>query len=442
MLKFRKAANETSSVVSKTRSQDVPGLTGLRFVAALSVLLGHSLTLLFNSHQTPEGIITWLERATGFGMTLFFVLSGFVIHYNYAAAVTGTRAAPAIGAFLWARFARLYPLFLLVLFIGVLKDSKPFHMLAGEFKPFHEVIEALPYFLLSIQSWLYIPIGNAALIYAAGGFASLSWSISTEWFFYLVFPGIAWLVTKPGSARLIVVLALVWCVVWMCISISLYDRAPQIDAWAVARFGPVAGMHDNLQDSFVRWLLYFSPYLRIGEFILGTLMAQLYRQLRDRKVTAAENAFGTAMFFTAAASVFLINYLEYSPDVGMNIFRETNMNFALAPSAAVLLLCAARYRNPAVAVLNSGIAIMLGDASYSIYLLHFGILTAIAGVPALSGHGILFDTCKLVIALALIIVISIMVYRYYEAPARRWLRQFWVERPALAVPMSAQNSSL
>ena len=44
-------------------------------------------------------------------MTLFFVLSGFVIHYNYAGLVTGGRLR-GIGAFLWARFARLYPLFL------------------------------------------------------------------------------------------------------------------------------------------------------------------------------------------------------------------------------------------------------------------------------------------------------------------------------------------
>jgi peptidoglycan/LPS O-acetylase OafA/YrhL len=40
-------------------------------------------------------------------MTLFFVLSGFVIHYNYAMAITGRQVARGTAAFFWARFARL-----------------------------------------------------------------------------------------------------------------------------------------------------------------------------------------------------------------------------------------------------------------------------------------------------------------------------------------------
>ena len=39
-----------------------------------------------------------------------------------------------------------------------------------------------------------------------------------------------------------------------------------------------------------------------------------------------------------------VTYVEYSPNVGTTVLRETNMNFALAPSAALLIFCAARYR--------------------------------------------------------------------------------------------------
>ena len=83
-------------------------------------------------------------------MTLFFVLSGFVIHYNYASAVTGNRPLHGIAAYLWARFARLYPLFILTLCVGVTLHVVS-HLLAGQLTPLHNSVRALPYFLFSIR---------------------------------------------------------------------------------------------------------------------------------------------------------------------------------------------------------------------------------------------------------------------------------------------------
>jgi peptidoglycan/LPS O-acetylase OafA/YrhL len=61
-------------------------------------------------HDTPGSVAYWVTQASGFGMSLFFVLSGFVIHYNYATLVTagGFRGTAAC---LWGRFARLYRCF-------------------------------------------------------------------------------------------------------------------------------------------------------------------------------------------------------------------------------------------------------------------------------------------------------------------------------------------
>src|ERR1700691_3379120 len=67
---------------------DIPALTGLRFYAAFFVLIAHGCAALLADHEMPYGAIYWIRQASGFGMTLFFVLSGFVIHYNYANLVT------------------------------------------------------------------------------------------------------------------------------------------------------------------------------------------------------------------------------------------------------------------------------------------------------------------------------------------------------------------
>ena len=366
------------AAMSKIHPDAVPGLTGLRFLAAFSVLFAHAVAVLLQGHDYPGSVAYWCTQASGFGMTLFFVLSGFVIHYNYAGLVTGGRLR-GIAAYLWARFARLYPLYLLTLLGYVLVSRRHFDFWFGDPAPFRDVLHALPYFLFSLQSWFYVPIGDTSLIYAVGGSTSITWSISTEWFFYLTFPLVAWLVLRSHSPRLTVALVLAWCVLWGALTTSLFDRALDLNTWAVERYGSVAEMRQPrdefaAQDSYVFWLLSFSPYLRMGEFVLGSLIAQLYIQLRGRSAATLENALGTAAFVAAFVSLFVIGYFEFSPNVGVNVFRKMYMNFALAPSAALLIFCAARYRNVLSRLLTSRPALLLGDASYSIYLTHFLVL--------------------------------------------------------------------
>ena len=46
-------------------------------------MLAHGTYTVLQIPDTPFSAVYWLRQASGFGMTLFFVLSGFVIHYNY-----------------------------------------------------------------------------------------------------------------------------------------------------------------------------------------------------------------------------------------------------------------------------------------------------------------------------------------------------------------------
>jgi peptidoglycan/LPS O-acetylase OafA/YrhL len=424
---------------SAERRPDVPALTGLRFLAAFSVLLAHGLAATVAVNAPPQGAAYWLMAASGFGMTLFFVLSGFVIHYNYARLVTDGRLR-GIAAFLWARFARLYPLFLLMMLVYVLVSQRHVAYWTGRPEEISAIFQALPYFLLSIQSWIYKLIDGGALIDAIRGGSPPTWSISTEWFFYFAYPGIAWLILRARAPAVILLVVGLWCVLWTSSSTGLYDHTPQIDAWAVGRFGPIAGVQ-NHDDSFVRWLLYVSPYLRIGEFVLGVMTAQLYVVLQRSDVTRRENVLGGALFWAAALSVLLVTYVEYSPDVPMTIFRKMNMNFALAPSVALLVFCAARYQSTASRLLTSRPAIALGEASYSIYLVHSIVLISAVKLTGSVVHGVAYNVLKLIVLMTIVVAISLFLYAYYEAPARRWLRQRWSRRVAPAAFADAAQSS-
>ena len=140
---------------------------------------------------------------------------------------------------------------------------------------------------------------------------------------------------------------------------------------------------------------------------------------------------GAAGFVAAAASAVAVTYVEYSPSAGTTILREMNMNFALAPSAALLIFCAARYHGAIFRPLTCRPVMALGDASYSIYLVHLVILTAAARLLAPLGNGILYDVSDLMLITIIIFLISIALYAFYEAPARKLLRGLWYYRQQL-----------
>ncbi|HEX4507609.1 MAG TPA: acyltransferase family protein [Alphaproteobacteria bacterium] len=420
---------------------DIPVLTGIRFIAALTVVLAHGVILL--RMMGPEiPLLYWIRTTAGFAMTLFFVLSGFVIHYNYCRIVTegGLRG---IAAFMWARFARIYPLFLFALLLDVMLGARVItYAGGGAADPLQDTLSALPYYLFLMHSWFYIPFGDSSLIYAPTAALSVTWSISTEWFFYLTYPLTGLLVIRLLRPGWTVAAILLLCAGWIALTSGLFERIPEINIWALRHYGAGADYNDAIrgpQDSFVRWLIYFSPYVRIGEFFLGSLIAHLYRQLSHLTVGRREASTGAVVTAAAAASIPLVLYLTYSHDHGWVFFARMATNFSIAPSCAVLILCCARYRTAFSRAVASRIPIALGEASYSSYLLHMTILliveTIFGGALPPGPLTYAFLTAKLLLVVVLIFLLALGLHASLEVPARKWLRSLWGSRQSRSRPV-------
>ena len=83
-------------------------LTSARFFAAMAVLLGH--------FQPYIGLPPWLGwMAGGFGVSFFFVLSGFILTYRYWDDFAAGVAGRPYRRYIVARFARIYPCYALAL---------------------------------------------------------------------------------------------------------------------------------------------------------------------------------------------------------------------------------------------------------------------------------------------------------------------------------------
>jgi len=396
----------------------ISSLTGLRFAAAVCVLLSHAIPKIAPFESTPVAV-RLLSSLSAEGISLFFVLSGFVIFYNYARTIG---SAAGLWSFFAARFARLYPLY----FVGMSYDL--LMKLSYDQLPSPK-LAALPYYATLTQSWFFIPIGDNALIYQFGLVPQISWSISTEWFFYLVFPLICVAIASLRSASARLWAAAVVSIVASAIAAVLVLNAPLLWHYGVEIFGHAAS---GFQDSFYRWLMYFSPYTRVFEFLLGCFVAAIFEKLDAP--TDAEERLGVWLTFAALAAVALIHVLFFArasePSSLVN-WRHLHMNFGFAVPLAILVFCCARYHNVISRLMAKSALVRCGEASYSLYLFHLVVIDAFRYQAAVinSPRVAIGAALQLALVIASSIGLSLVMWFTIEAPARRCIRRLlgvWV----------------
>ena len=179
------------------------------------------------------------ESVSAEGMSLFFVLSGFVIHYNYSEQLETQGGVGRIDFFI-ARVARLYPLFLCCLAFDLL------HKYSYSQLP-NSWWAVLPFYLTLTYSWIYLPFGDHALIYQFGQMPQVAWSISTEWFFYCIYPLICFGLMRLHHIREKLCVGLVISIVATAALVAAFSAASWLNNLAVGLFGPVADWNSHQQ---------------------------------------------------------------------------------------------------------------------------------------------------------------------------------------------------
>lgn len=177
-------------------SKEIRPLTGIRALAAWWVVLYHLIPM-FTLLAPGWRIFLRILSGGDLGVDLFFILSGFVLAYNYTERFTYFRRSTWL-SFLWLRLARIYPVHLLGLGVwGILAAAN----MLFKHKPISSGyfgLGALAANLLLVQSWS-VPI-RMTWNYPA-------WSISLEWLVYVGFPLFVWLARSLRSLPLIITVA-------------------------------------------------------------------------------------------------------------------------------------------------------------------------------------------------------------------------------------------
>jgi len=400
-----------SNSISDRRSANLEALTGLRFIAAACIVIAH----LTAAGYAPFGLRYDFAPA---GMPLFFTLSGFIIHYVYSNDFVRSWRRTA-REFAVARFSRLYPLFGFLLLYSLL------------FTSLGKALSDSPSILLSYAtmtaSWWYWHIDGVSLIQLQYG---LSWSVSTEVFFYVVYAAvlyrIAALRSLAGTVAALVTFCLLAYVVVFFVIDSRDGWAPFAEA-AIPNFIP-ATTSEQFPNSFLRWLIYVSPYLHLLEFIAGVLTCQIHLLMRRSAVTIGRGwceALGWAgVAWVAVGLIYnatLPDMVSIVPPAAIRylvVLNFMNMNFLLAPGCCAIILALAVRRCTLQIALAVPAMVSLGEISYSIYLAH-PLIAQMAYVTKENEYPLL----SYVVAIGFLLIFSDALYRRVEIPAKLFLRR-------------------
>lgn len=358
-------------------------LTGIRILAAAAVFLSHLGPLA----TVPEGIRTFM--AAGYnGVTLFFILSGFVLTWSW-----GSRILPVRGSSLWAffvaRFARIYPVYLFALLVAILP-----YLTSGSGDR-----QLMLLHTLTLQPW-------SSHVDRAFTFNGPAWSIGVEVFLYACFPLVIFILAKlRHSKRALLAVATVAILAMFAL------------AWWFQLTGR-ADLSAADPQSAHRWL-YRTPLTRLGDFTLGVIAALLVQGFK------APRWLPPAAQLVGAASIVL---LMCNPDMLMSVW-SWDAAYMLPAVLLIWGLAAGPWTHPA-RLLGTKPMVIMGQASFAFYLLHALILGA--WTNAAFSDGAWWGVA--ITQFAVTMFLAIGLHFYLEEPVRKWLIRVLVpKKPAKPV---------
>ena len=381
------------------RRAEIPALTGLRGIAALCIVLNHYAANFapFAWDTAPPWLMT-VFSTSGFGMTLFFTLSGFVITYNYFDFPWADAPLRSLVRFGWLRFSRLYPL----LFV--------FMLLRTDWKTFD--LWTLLHFA-GVETWL--PLKFAGAIPMHGRF-NVSWSISVEFGLYIFFAlamiagaflyrrgKLHWLVGLAGAYAL----GMLTLIAWPQAQQPILSHLPS----------PMEPLTAN--ETWV-WLFYQSPYYRVVEFALGACAAVLV--MRSPPWLRPDAVFLHLLPAAGIAALFVVHWQHFP---GLQITHRIEAIQLVTAVVCALVMLTGRLGGWLATGLSWRPLVLIGECSYSLYMM-FLSAAAISGIGPIQQPFALdllpWYGVRLAWGLLIALAVAWGFYRVVERPAQAALR--------------------
>jgi peptidoglycan/LPS O-acetylase OafA/YrhL len=383
----------------------LPGIEGLRAIAACSILVYH--TWLYappGRSNAGLGTLDSFMPSLTYGVILFFTLSGFLLYRPFAAAIVRGRSLPSFGRYLRNRALRILPAYwFILLFCALVLGSVLFWDASGNLTSGRLLSAGLlaraAFFLQDYSpSTLLVGIGPA-------------WSLAVEVVFYCVLPLLVVLaaaLARGRDRRGRGWAALVPAAVLLFVGV--------IGKLAAAHFFPPAAPFDDWSQNW-HSVVVRSFWCQADLFAFGMALAVL-------RVNSEDGLLRLPRWWRPVAALAALGVyaaVAKSPD-GQQLSYSTRNTLVAAACALVLALVVlapgGADESRLVRVLETRPIVAAGVVSYSIFLWHEPLIRWLDahGLSRAGGGGFLVNLLATAVVTG---VASILTYRFVEAPALR-----------------------
>lgn len=371
----------------------IKALTGLRIIAAVWVVLFHFRPMLGDASPAFLDAVAPVLNCGAQGVDLFFILSGFVLTWNYLERMGRSWSTRATLHFLWLRLARVWPVYLVTLHLAALWVIFTMHVGhvpspdAGDFTATSYIRQ-----VLLVQLW-FQPFFDGS------SWDGPAWSISAEWLAYLLFGALVLVVFRMTHAT----------------------RARSLALLAVAASLPpvVLLLTSGLFYTPWSWL----PRI-VTQFAAGALACAAVRRLRltDR----ARRVAGHCSLLLVAAMVGILYFVAAHPISGV-VDSGGVVDALFVP--LVMLLATGVGGLPRL--LSTRVMVFGGQISFCLYMVHELVHSAWGWAVEQFELSLQDFPWKwnVVGLLAIAVVAAVLLYHLVEEPARRWMRRMVDVRP-------------
>lgn len=356
-----------------THSEQIPALSGLSFLVLIFLCLSHFD--LFNDLQVSgwDRIMNLLTEGY-LGINFFFILSGFMTQHSYGQKLR--QGSMGTKRFLFQRLAGLWPVCLLALVAALL-------VYTGAYAPAYLKNSSFWCHVFLLQSW--IPDNTFAF-----QFNGVAWVISTEVFFYLLFPCLVQLKDKHRDALMVGL----WGVILLNILV-------------MGTSSPIAG-----------WILYINPVFRLAEFLLGIWLCDLFHS-----GLFAPSSKKSATVMEGVAILILVCSIGIA--MSANLGWEWRWQVFYTIPTAVLIYVFSFSRGYLSSFLGCSIARFLGELAFPIYLIHQILINLAKRLflsQLVSSQAILLVGTG---AIVTSVLLAIPIQFLFAKPLNQWLRGRW-----------------
>jgi peptidoglycan/LPS O-acetylase OafA/YrhL len=353
------------------KPKNIPALTGLRFFAAMAIVMWHSQTGYFFKYGAFAPF--YLAGA----VPVFFVLSGFVLTISAG-------KYKSWSDFFVARIARIWPTHVAALaFLFLI-----FWPYSVDFFHHADTLRRLILNVLLVQAWS----PNIATYWS---YNDPSWSVSGEMFFYATLPFALIALSRHTTVRLVALIAVTFGAIFL-----VATAFPHIDE---------------------NWLGSVLPLSGLPTFATGVAVGIWYKRLPSPNPSFAR---GTAvqvcvLAMTLAANALFASYpARIAPAASAFILL-----FGPSPFYAALIFALARYDGAISRALSLRLIVYGGEISYAIYLFHQLFFRWHSGYRAeFTGIPIWWQYAGLITA---VLATSIVAHHVVEGPAKKGILALW-----------------